>query len=262
MKKERIFVKFKNCIYDMKSLLRYSKDGLSKAIIYIILLNVFLGLIVGTVSAIRINNEISEFKLTMSEPQYEFKINDGQLTLKTDSIKKEYDDIMIYINDSYKLDEKDKVKENLKYKDQYILLLKDGIAINIVDYNLIGYNINYTDIIADGLSNEDIISSLNLVSIVSIPICIIYTIINGIIDCLIVSVFVAFITKAVISFMGIRKRFEELYTITLYSSTFSLIVFVVIPAIIMQFSLLIGLMFGAVIYNILVINFEKKEEIQ
>ena len=74
--------------------------------------------------------------------------------------------------------------------------------------------------------------------------------------------FVAFITKAVISFMGIRKRFEELYTITLYSSTFSLIVFVVIPAIIMQFSLLIGLMFGAVIYNILVINFEKKEEIQ
>ena len=78
MKKERIFVKFKNCSYDMKSILRYSKDGLSKSIIYIILLNVFLGLIVGTVSAIRINNGISEFKLTMSEPQYEFKIKDGQ----------------------------------------------------------------------------------------------------------------------------------------------------------------------------------------
>ena len=72
MKRDNLFKKFRYSLYNAKKIATYCKEGLGRAILYTLVLSVFLGLVQFIVQAVEINKVYNKIESALSDEKYSF----------------------------------------------------------------------------------------------------------------------------------------------------------------------------------------------
>lgn len=221
MKRDNIFIRFKNSIYNIRKIACYSKEGVGRALLYTLLLCLVLGIGKGISIGIRVNKSINQIESLLSEDKYKFKIENGELDVKTSPISEESSGILVYVNDEIKLEERNNINEVLVDSDMYLIILKDGIEIGSKNPEMLvnEYKIYYKDLPINILTNKEVIASLGMtkifISIFQSIFQIIYTLIYYLMDALIVTV----LSMLFNIIFRINLKYSEMYSMVLYVAT-------------------------------------------
>ena len=264
MKKDNIFVRIKNSIYNVEKIYEYSTYGLNKAILY----SLVFGLLIGIVSLAGFNKSnitsVNDFCNGMSKIIIDnnVEINKGNIDTSGNKIKKEIGDYYIYINEDKTLDD----SSNLKIDNDSIytlLFLKDGIKVQ-VDDTLINTEWKYSDFLGNNNTslNSTTFSALfasgKIISIIFLSVfCIISTFINYFIFA-----FVAAICAMSCNLIfGVLIRFSQMFSLAIYAGTLPTIMISIFNLFKPNVDFQIGAFLGTVIYTILVIREISKKKI-
>ena len=229
MKDKNIINKFIKSIYDMQAIIRFSKKGVGSAIIYAVCLSLFLGMISGIVYGVQINNKVDDLRNFLIEDENSFKFENGELSFKKDSIKKNVNNIELYFNGSIDLNDYKDARDDIRYSEQYILFLKDGVYININSYNIKDTKIKYTEFIDSNFNNQDIINSLSIIKAIILVFNFIYSFMSLIVNYLLCAVMVSSIMNIVAKFRDNKLMFSNIFSITCYAATLPTILLSFIP---------------------------------
>ena len=255
--KTSFFKIFINSIYDINVFTEYAKEGIMKAIIYILIVCSGIGIVKGGILGYKLNSGISSITRYLQSNGKNISIKNGLLTL----------DSNITNVDSYiYLDEDKMINQDIDYKNIFydgkidLLILKDGIAFN--NYGSI-YVLNYNDIFkSEDVNAQTIINAANSLSLVIIGIVIVINIIELIKD--LVFNYIIIVTAALLIsiFMKMVVKYKALWSLVIYASTLPLIILTILnllkPNIDFDFTF-IG---GTLAYVILTLQHIKHEIIQ
>ena len=260
MKRDNLFKKFKYSLYNAKKIAIYCKEGLGRAILYTLVLSVFLGLVQFIVQAVEINKVYNKIESALSDEKYSFNITNGVLDINTSPINEEESGFLLYVDDETTLDNIEKLESKIVNSDIYFLVLNDGFQIGSNDYRNSLVSFKYSDIGLDGFTNDDLKTSL-VFSKVTFPILLVMQILSIFIyylfDAIIISVFVTLS----MFILRVKLRYSELISLILYTSTLPRVIVLI-------FSLIapnvyfdtIGII-GTLLYTILILNEMKKNNI-
>lgn len=263
MKKDNLFKRFKYSIYDMKRMAIYCKEGFGRALLYTLLLCVFLGLIKSIYSGIIINKDFNNINELLSQEKYNFEIRNGELDIKTSPIKEEKSGILIYVNDEVTLDKKSELNNIIVNSDFYIIVLKDGIEIgsNSDVYPAMPSTMSYSDFGLNNVSNKELIASLSftriLLIIMNTGITMVFTFMNYLFNAVIVALF-SLLSAAL---LRIRIRYGQILSLVLYAATLPSILVLIFsfisPSVYFES---VGIV-GTLLYTVLILRDMKKNGI-
>ena len=258
MKEKTGFLKiFITSIYDVNVFSQYAKEGLLKAIIYILIIFAGIGIVKGGTLGYRVNRGFSAITNYLQSNEKKVLIKDGMLTLDSNITNA---DNHIYLD-------KDKtINEDIDFKDIFydnkidLLLLKDGIAFN--NYGSI-YIVSYIDIFRDSyVTSDTIISRGDSFSVVIIVGFILLNIAETLKSLSFNYLIVVTAALLVSMFMKMVVKYKALWSLVIYSSTLPLIIItflnIVKPNINFDFTF-IG---GAFSYVVITLKHIKNEIIQ
>ncbi|MGL4330297.1 DUF1189 family protein [uncultured Clostridium sp.] len=220
MKGKTGFLKiFITSIYDVNVFSQYAKEGLLKAITYILIVCIGIGIVKGGTLGYRVSRGFSSITNYLQSNEKKVLIKDGLLTL----------DSNITNTDNHIYLDKDKtINEDIDFKDIFydnkidLLLLKDGIAFN--NYGSI-YAVNYMDIFRDAyVSSNTIITTAHSFSAVIIVVFILLNIIETLTSLVFNYLIVVTAALLVSMFMKMVVKYKALWSIVIYASTMPLII--------------------------------------
>lgn len=253
----RIFYKIKSCLYNIKEIINFSKEGLGKAIIYALVLCTFIGTSKGIIYCINVNSSINVLieKIT----QEELSIIDGELNIKTPSVNEESNGILFYMDDNIKLDEYENLKNIYINSDQFILLLKDGIVIN---YNLLNKQTigqkSYKDLGIDNIDNKFAKSSLENSKILVFPTLIISSIFDSFVNYLMDSVVITLLSLLNIYILKLKISFKKALSLVIYASTLPSVIVMLLNMVSPRTSFSTASLIGTMLVTYIIINVIKK----
>lgn len=256
--KTGFFKIFITSIYDIDVFSKYAKEGIIKAIIYILIVCAGIGIIKGGVLGYRLNSGISSItRYLQSNGGNIISVKDGMLSL---------DSNITNINSNIYLDKNKTINEDVDFKNIFydnkidLLILKDGIAFN--NYGNI-YALNYNDIFKDKyMSSDTIVNAINSFSSVIIGIVIVINIIEIIKD--LVFNYLIIVTAALIVsiFMKMIVKYKALWSLVIYASTMPLIILTVLNILKPNINFDLTFIGGTFTYVILTLKHIKNEIIQ
>lgn len=221
MRKRGIFYKIKNSVHNIDEIISFSKEGLSRAILYALLLCTFLGVGKGLIYCLKANNYINVIIDNLRDEKYEFSIKDGQLNMESSPIKEDNDEIFIYIDENTNLDEYNKLNSTFINEEQYILFLKEGIVVNSTNLSnsLPPTKILYKNIGMENVDNDIAVKAVKNSKILIFPIlCIvnaIYCTVNYLVDALII----ALLCLLNVFILRLNLRFVNVFSLVIYAAT-------------------------------------------
>lgn len=262
-KKTNIFRKFKNSLYNIKEVPKYIKEGVGRAILYALVFSVLVGLANGIATVYRLNESINSTTELLKEDKYKFKIENGILNINNSPINLEQSNTLFYLDDEKTLDQADDLRNITAHVDAYVLLLKDGLIINSNTISITGMNdtkVKYTDITEEAeITNENIISILNLFSKMIFAIVIIAAIITGFISLLFNSLLVALASMLTNNLLGLRLKLQEVFSLAIYAATLPMIIVTILSIIRPDVYFDSAGLLGTLLYSFFVLRNIKKE---
>lgn len=249
--KTNFFKKFITSIYDIDVFSKYIKEGILRAIIYMILMTIIVSSIKSGIIVYSINKNISEI-INELENDKNFYIENGELTLKNEPITFENNNILIYIDDKDTIEESWKLNSRIYTQDVSILWLKNGI----VFYNNSNiYRMNYKDF----LGNENVNSEQlrNILDDIKIELGIVafkVTIWMEIWGMLLNSLIITMIASLIAIFMKMIIRYSALYSIVIYASTLPFIIKIILESFNSRVNLDSVFVIGTVTYIIFILK--------
>jgi hypothetical protein len=221
MSKRGIFYKIINSVHNVDEIISFSKEGLSRAILYALLLCTFLGASKGLIYCFKANTYINVIIDSLRNEKYEFTIKDGQLNMESSPIKADSDEIFIYIDENTKLDEYNKLNSIYMNEDQYILFLKEGVVVNSTNLSnsLPPTKILYKNIGMENVNNDIAIEAVKNSKMLIFPIlCIvnaIYCTVNYLVDALII----ALLSLLNVFILRLNISFANVFSLVIYAAT-------------------------------------------
>lgn len=222
-KKDNIFLRFKNSLFNIAKFPMYIRYGLGSAIIYALILSIICGSIGGISNVVRINNSINEVKVKLVDSKNEFVIENGILSIDNSPVKVEENNLLIYIDDNKSMSDLDELKSVTVHENSAILILKDGISLTSELVEPISSN--YSQIFgSEKVTNKTLVEGIDffekMMSVTLVLINLVQTFITLLMELILISS-LAMISASII---GVRLRFSELFSLAIYSSTLPMIV--------------------------------------
>lgn len=262
MKKDNVFVRIKNSIYNVRKIYEYSTYGLDKALLYTLL----FCLLIGIVSLAGFNKSkltsISSFCNSMSNiiSDNNVEVRNGEIDTNGNKIKKEVDDYYIYMNEDISLKDSDDVKIN-SYSTYTVLFLKDGIRIELDD-TMMDTEWKYSDFLGNSeLSSERFTSLLNSAKVMSIVIVCVSSVLFTFINYFISAMIAAFCVMTCNIIFKTRIRFGQMFSLTIYAATLPTIMVTLFNLFRPDVNFAIVCLLGTIIYSILIIKEISKNKI-
>lgn len=256
MEKTNLFIKFYNNLFNIKTFPKYIKEGLGRAILYAFLLNIFFGVFQGVLLSIDFNKNIETTKEYLLKDEYGFKLENGILEIKTNPIKINDGNTLIYVDSTKQLSEKEELRSISVHSDMSMLILKDGIIVTTLSGE---QSILYKDILNGTISNKDIIDSMGYVQKAVPVFIIVITIIFSFFDYLINSVIIAAFAMITNFMMGLRIKFSAMLSLSIYASTLPSLLILIISSVIKNVYFNQAILVGSLVYVILILRNIRKE---
>lgn len=254
--KTNFFKKFITSIYDIDVFSKYIREGISRAIIYSILMTIMVSSLKCGVIVYYVNKNISNIikQVDSSDSLY---IDDGELNLDRDPISIENNNILIYIDDKEKIEESWRLNNKIYNQDISVLLLKDGII--FYDNENI-YKANYKDFLGNKYIDTKEINQFLYkikvdigISVFTINIWI--EIWDMLINCLIVTLIALLIAMV----MKMIIKYTALYSMVLYAATLPFIIKTILESIELNVNLDNVFIIGTLTYIIFILKHIKAQ---
>lgn len=256
MKRDGFFSKLKNNIYNIKTFSEYVRDGLGKAILYALILSIIIGGIQGVFMGFKIKNYINKGIIEFNEPKYDFSIKNGVLEMKDSPVKFSEGNMVVYIDSNKDLSQADKIEDEYVHGDMYIVLLKDGIKVGSGGLN---EEILYKDAFVGEYTNKTIIEQLKVVSMVIIPLTVVFTILQYFITLLLNCLVIAAFSIIIGIIMGLRMKASAMYSLAVYAGTLPSILLIPFSLIRPDVYFDTSFIAGTVIYVIFILRYIKRD---
>lgn len=256
MKKTNFFVKLYNNLFNIKTFPSYMKEGLGRAILYAFILNIFIGIVQGAIISIDFNKSVETTKEYLVKDEYEFKIENGILDMKTNPIKINDGNTLIYVDSTKAIEEKDSLRSITVHNDMSMLILKDGVVLTTSEGD---QSILYKDIFIETLTSNDMLESINYVQ-KSIPVFITTVSIVGrfldyLMNCFIIAAF-AMLSNIM---MGLKIRFSGIFSLSIYATTLPTLLILAISTVVKNVYFNQAILIGSLVYVILILRNIRKE---
>lgn len=214
---------FNKIIISITSVKRYKElinEKLSRAIIYSILFTLIIGSVIGGISYAAIGSMQKSIENIMSTDELKFTLENGALDFENSPLKYEVGQNIIYVDTSISLSNVNDIRKIVVHKDSSVSFLKDGISYRI---NGEEYNFKYTEMNLEGkIDNNDIISSLGIISIIKYIVfifSILITYLNFMFNVFILSILGVILNK--INYLSLA--YGDIFKICIYATTLSTI---------------------------------------
>lgn len=257
--KTNIFKKFINSIYNLDEFPKYIRDGVGKAVLYALLLSIFLGGIKGITGVIDINSSINEAIETISEEKNKFLISNNELDLESSPIKIENRGVLFYADENVKISEVSSLKSMTVHEDINFLMLKDGLYIETnsssIETSVDNVELYYSDLdLGDGISNLDVIDNIESVKPMLSTGIIIFYMIEEFLEYMMSAFLIALLTVIPIKLLGVNFGLSNVFSLVIYAYTLPnllvLILSIIFPGILFDTAGMVG----AMVYTYLAIK--------
>lgn len=245
--------KLKISMFKVKEYPLFFKEGLNKAITYILILSIFIGSILGVLqfSALTILEKTANILLAQEE--FKFEMNNGILDFKATPYKEESGSDVVIIDSNITLENSTEVRNITVHKDRSVAFLKDGIVSRM---NGMEYKIKYLEVpfLDKSINNDILIDSLQKAKPIKYLIFI---------AMILITYFAAMFNALLISVAGVlsnkmngsKLKYKDIFKISIYSLTLPMILKLIIP--IGTFSIIIS----ALYVTIAIGNVSRKENL-
>lgn len=217
MRKYNWFQKLVHSLVPGEFYLHILHEKLGRAIgymlIFILIMSVSVGIYTGFESKQSIDLVIRDVQDGVIPP---ISITDGDLSIQGDKpVNITYFDTFVVLDDGFNYDANDV----LAY-DTYVLFHKEGVSIGS---KLAGPAIHYDydDIIPMDFTSEDIVTLLQTVSIIVIPIAVITQFLLSVVSFFFNSVFILLVGNILRTVSGLKLKLSQVYHMVIYAMTFS-----------------------------------------
>lgn len=255
--KTGFFKIFITSIYDINVFSQYAKEGILKAVTYILIVCTCIGTIKGAILGYKLNSSIKSITRYLQTDGKSTYIKDGLLELDS-NIKNTHDNI--YLDNEKTIDEDLDFNSIFNDKKLELLVLKDGIEFN--NYGSI-YALNYSDIFQeDNVNSDTIIKTADSFSFVIIGVVILINIIEIIKDLIFNYLLIVTAALLVSIFMKMVVKYMALWSLVIYSSTMPLIILTVLNILRPNINFDFTFIGGTLTYVILTLKHIKNDIIQ
>jgi len=252
--KTNVFVKLIKSIHNVSEFPKYMKEGLGRAIFYILILCLIIGGAKGIADSININISANETIEKLQDDKYKFTIKDGVMDVATSPVKIENNRTVIYIDKDTTLAQANNLRSITVNSDVYVLILKDGIVANSTEVKT-----TYKDMgIEKEIDNKFIINLITNFKIPVFLIVIILTIVKIFIGYLMTTIFISTFSLISSKLLKLDLKLGELFSLVAYIGTLPNILIVILGIIIPTVGFATAGIVGTVVYTGLVLNNMKK----
>ncbi|MBD7910855.1 MULTISPECIES: DUF1189 family protein [Clostridium] len=260
-KGDNIFKKIINSIYNLKEFPSYRKEGIKKAILYALILTIFIGGIKGIIKSIGFNNSSNETIRIISDEKYKFSIVNGQLNLVNTPLKIEENNMIIYMDKDITISESAKLSNStIVNEGTYILMLNDGIVVNSNNSGISQMKYNYNELgIMNGFDNKTLIDMIRNIKLpIMVLIAIVY-IIQEFIFYLMVALMIGVLSLIPSKLFKLNMELEELFSLAIYTATFPNILILILTILVPNVPFDTAGMVGTIIFTYIILNDLRKE---
>jgi len=243
--------RFKISIFKIKEYSLFLKEGLNKAIGYVLTLSVIIGIVLGILQFFMLNTLENSMKVLLSEERFKFEINESMLDFKESPYKEEQGSTVVIINSNKTLADSESIKNITVHKDMSSAFFKDGM---VVRYNGHEYKFKYSDIpyLDKHIDNEVALNILNKAKPIKYIVVIVTILVTYI--SLLFNAFIISIAGLIANKMnGSKLKYKDILKISLYSLTLPTIAKLFFP--IGSLSIIISAIYVAIAIN----NITRKE---
>lgn len=258
--KTNVFVKLIKSIYSVREFPKYMKEGKGRAVFYILILCIIIGGAKGIADVVNINLVANETIEKLKEDQYQFKIKDGVMDIKTSPEKIDDNSTLVYIDKDITLAEADNLRSMTINSDVYILILKDGIIVNSTEYSgLSEMKTPYKEMgIKEEINNAVVINGINSFKILIYFIVMIVSIVEAFITYLLITLFISVFSMISNRLLKLNLKLGELFSLVAYVGTLPNILITILGIIIPTVLFSTAGIVGTVVYTGLILNNMKK----
>ena len=211
MEKIGFIQRFRISVFDVHSYKKIMKDGLAKAILFLLLITFICDVIPLLANIGTIQSQKDKFIEQVQNNIELMEVKDSQLVSPEDVVKIELNGSLIYINKNITYDE---LKEGeLKDTDTFIGVLKDQI---VIESNGISQKAPYTLINDFSFNTDKLIEVINYGLTMGFVTIVVITFISSFIGYLLKGVILASVASITTMFRKKFIRFSELYKCGLY----------------------------------------------
>lgn len=231
--------KLKISMFKIKQYPLFLKEGLNKAITYILILSIFIGMILGSLQFATLTVLEKSAKILLEQEEFKFEMSNGVLDFKSTPYKEEEGSDVVVIDSNITLDDSSSIRNITVHKDRSVAFLKDGMISRL---NGTEYKFKYIDIpfLDKNINNEVLINVLQKAKPVKYLVFIFVILITYI---------VAMFNALLISLAGIisnkmngsNLQYKDILKMSMYSLTLPMILKFIIP--IGSLSILISAMY-------------------
>lgn len=259
MKGKTGFLKiFITSIYDINVFSQYAKEGIIKAVTYILIVCTCIGLVKGSILGYKLNSSIKSItRYLQTKGKNTYIIKDGLLILDSNIADV---DRNVYLDNEKAIDEDLDFNEIFNEKKAELLILKDGIEFN--NYGSI-YALNYSDIFkGDNVKSDTIINTADSFSFVIMGAVILINIIEIVKDLIFNYLLIVTGALLVSIFMKMFVKYKALWSLVIYASTMPLIILTILNILKPNINFDFTFIGGTLTYVILTLKHIKNDIIQ
>lgn len=263
VKGDNIFKKFINSIYNLKEFPKYMKEGVGKAILYALILSIFIGGAKGIIKVLNFDSSSNQIIETIGEDGYKFSIVDGHLNLENSPLKIEKDNMLIYIDKDININEEGKLKSMTVNEDAYILMLNDGIILNSninQDSGVDAVKATYEELnLANGMNNKALIEMVNNGRVPIMILLFIMYMVQEFIGYLFIALLIAALSLLPSKLFGLDIKLGELFSLVIYTATFPSLLVLVLTILMPNIPFDAARMVGIILFTYIILNDIRKE---
>ncbi|MGL4949550.1 MAG: DUF1189 family protein [Anaeroplasmataceae bacterium] len=227
------------------------KDGLGKAFVYMLILSILVGSVLGVIQFTVLNKIEKEAIKLLQQEDFKFEISNNILDFKKSPYKQEKGRSIVIIDSNKNLDDVESFKSVTVHKDISYVFLADGFVTRIDSSE---FKLKYSEIpfIDGNINNELVIKTLNElkpVKYIMVLAMIFVTYIIAIVKALLISL-AGLMSN---SMTGANLKYEDILKLSIYALTLPMILEFIIP--IGSYSIIV-----AGLYLIIAISSIKKEQ--
>ncbi|CAI3680584.1 Conserved hypothetical protein [Clostridium neonatale] len=254
--KTNFLKKFITSIYDIDVFSKYIKEGVFRAIIYMILMTIIVSSIKSGIIVHSINKNISGI-INSLENNNGIYIEDGELTLNCEPITLENNNILIYIDDNDTIEESWKLNGRIYTQDVSLLWLKNGIV--FYDNSNV-YKMNYKNFLGnENVNSEQLRNILNDIKIKLGIVVFKVTIWIEMCGMLVNSFIITMIASLIAIFMKMIIRYSALYSMVIYAAILPFIIKIILECFNYNVDLDSVFIIGTVTYIIFILRHIKAQ---
>lgn len=257
--KTNFIKKFITSIYDIDAFAKYINEGILRAILYLVLMTILVSSIKSGSAIYSVNRNISSI-ITNVENNNRMYIENGELTLNSEPIIFENNNVLVYIDDKDTIEESWKLNGRIYTQDISILWLKNGVV--FYDNSNI-YKMNYKNFLGnENINSEQLRNMLDDIKIkLGITVFKVTTWIE-VWSMLVNSLIITMISSLIAIFMKMIIKYSALYSMVVYAATLPFIIKIILESFDSSVNLDSVFIVGTVTYIIFILKHIKAQIIE